>query len=1800
MRSNPLYYIAPSAISITPNANNSANDLAVYIAQNAKIKVYEPTINDLDTVDAAYQEWTLSGRNRRLADATGNVPYTIYARLRKVTNWSDAANVSAAHEDAYLVFAPQTWDEDAGEYKDPYVLSPNTSASGGMSTTDRRGRQHTWQPIPTRQAAEGRAQYWWVKLGTVSKSVNNVRTVDLDTGILGTDEYNAEWQQEADTLPLRVVLGSTIDGEDMGQAPYVAWGKSVALAAHLVEGWDSAVDGRVERWTITRNTGEAESDAAWNYPDDSSSDSSSSSSEPDPADARRMPGGQAVLSHLRSGTDDFAGAVAATFTVTAWGYEGTGSSELTPLAVGIITVYAETVERYELALDTNVVNYNPQTNAYTPVEGVGLRIRGTAQDGVVFYLSQAQITAAGLVVVYAPVNASEEDEVEVVFVNGRGVIPTEAFASRQNVSVRLLNAGDVELSRQVVAFIRDGEDSREREWIFLRSAEPITFGTQEHPYPASIRGGQVNPTGAATGEDTDSSQDGWVPQGWWDDMLGTSAEYPYEYCSYRDYNGNNSDSSSSDDSSGNWGPFTEPKLWGHFGQNGTNAVRINLDNQADIISLDSEGKVRFARTVVVRANIYNGSTVATSGVTKHSSLTPANLTIGGCVPTVSAVTSGTVTITWAFTKGIAAAAATKEISLVYKGETYTAVFSLGTTDADAVWQVVPNPSTVKFSLDTSTNTLSPASQSLKCGYTRQTGSGTDYVSEAAVTNGQIIHDGTSTGLYLYYRALNNDVWGNWVTYPSAGLTVAAVTTVQAYEFCISSSTSYGNVADANIIDRETAPVIKDGTNGDAGAAGDTPMQAYQWNQSPTVAPTLPTNGNYDNGWTATAPPRPTTAGKYYLWMTQCIKSVSSSGIATYTNWSTAVRISGDDGGEGAAGKDGWTVFVSPNPLIIEQNINDPSDFGFSPSNPLYIDFTARCGDAAATVGTVTATGYSALGLTMSSYTSGNHRLRITAYNKVGGKYVSSGKITCSVPLSYGGRSVTMTVVLSVGVNLLGEWESKIIGDAEISIARKISYAATGEQVDTIETIGTYIRSSSENISTLQENVGELSENVTSIEQTTTGISLAVSQQSKLNENFIRHSSLASLPWIDAEWVRYINYGNTQAHAALHTFHGTTLTATTVYDSTERPIAILSTYVSRALGGLPSAVSAIQTVSVSNNSVYTFSIWARRVAYWGSPSLGLFVNNMTDVSAQAYNSSGTVDSSVTITTSTASSGYVSFTPQDNDWHLYVLVFKATANSITAQIRGWGTAAGNFGDWHLTRPCIRLGNGITTATYRQWTQTAGTNLFANPTFTRSGHYVPSWTVVASVTAATGAVSYRYNGSEVTVDEITPMAMERFWSTSQFNNSLFMGGSVAAVMISLSAPLRSNSTMLFRQAFTPALGSTLRGSTLVFSAYVKRARSWDQMTYTINSDAVVRTLGIGLQGSYISAVASAAADNSTKVQVGDVETFESDDITYKMVRFAPADAEWHRVWMAFTLNADAATYGFELAFRVNVIYGGVGDDWVVTKPKLEIGSLPTAWVDYTGDEIKTVLKQAGIDIDAMNVDIRGENISLEGTVTANDGFGIGLDGSMYANNGTFAGIVRTKMQVVTPANAADKLSDKTDFVIMDDLHITGTYDYLIPNQCPAGVQTDILKTGAAVLFDRDDGLFSDPIQIHLPFIYPYDYPGNTMTFEAAFKLAYDDDTAYWAEVLRARSFVGAVVEIVNQMGSLENIALCGIKDSGSFPSNPWVLWNLPYGGAIRLECVRETSGGSSSTFIDKVYWRVVGYTTGISIPLAAVQAQ
>ena len=127
MRTSPIHYIAPSAISITPNANGSQRDLAVYIARNTKIRVCYQPISELGYNNANYKEWSLRGRNRRLAE--WGVPYTIYARLNKTDQ-----------DDGYLVFSKQIRDS-SGEWRDPYILTPNTSTTSAVRLTGADGQK---------------------------------------------------------------------------------------------------------------------------------------------------------------------------------------------------------------------------------------------------------------------------------------------------------------------------------------------------------------------------------------------------------------------------------------------------------------------------------------------------------------------------------------------------------------------------------------------------------------------------------------------------------------------------------------------------------------------------------------------------------------------------------------------------------------------------------------------------------------------------------------------------------------------------------------------------------------------------------------------------------------------------------------------------------------------------------------------------------------------------------------------------------------------------------------------------------------------------------------------------------------------------------------------------------------------------------------------------------------------------------------------------------------------------------------------------------------------------------------------------------------------------------------------------------------------------------------------------------------------------------------------------------------------------------------------------------------------------
>lgn len=313
-RSSKVHYIAPSAISILPNANGTSSDLAVYVARGTKIKVYSPAAG-IDMEDTTYQEWSLRGRNRHLAE--GSKPYTIYARLSKTMK-----------EDGYLVFAPQKKNAVSGKWGDKY----SCITTDGLSQITRNDGTKARVADP---------DYWYIRLGEVSlPDGNDKRTVDLDTGIVGTDQYNMDWALNPDNPELHVELDCKIDSKDAGQSPIVPLGKALVLTS-LLKGKASIVD-TLDHWTIERSTGDDKSDASW--PDATRASSFART-------------GIITLAHDKEEGDDFNGTVVAVFTVRAWGRpeeeaagtraggsgtgSGTGTTEYVELASERISVMTQ-------------------------------------------------------------------------------------------------------------------------------------------------------------------------------------------------------------------------------------------------------------------------------------------------------------------------------------------------------------------------------------------------------------------------------------------------------------------------------------------------------------------------------------------------------------------------------------------------------------------------------------------------------------------------------------------------------------------------------------------------------------------------------------------------------------------------------------------------------------------------------------------------------------------------------------------------------------------------------------------------------------------------------------------------------------------------------------------------------------------------------------------------------------------------------------------------------------------------------------------------------------------------------------------------------------------------------------------------------------------------------------------------------------------------------------------------------------------------------------------------------------------
>ena len=299
-----------------------------------------------------------------------------------------------------------------------------------------------------------------------------------------------------------------------------------------------------------------------------------------------------------------------------------------------------------------------------------------------------------------------------------------------------------------------------------------------------------------------------------------------------------------------------PTVWG---QDGADAIFIDLDNEMDAIPCDSTGKVTVATTLVTYARLYRGSAIINDGLTAPVA---ANCKLGSVTPTITPQQDGAYKLEWVFAVNtqLSADRLTASIAIGYASKSYPAVFTANVVKSGApgvspaIYQLLLSQNDASFARNSS-NQLTPASISVRCGYTKN-------------YNGSIVkHDGDQAsdlqnidGTYnILYRAIAaNGSPGNWAWMKDLSssnfyLVIPNSTTNTAYEFILTTANSASAVAESNIFDRETLPINKDGLNG---APGESALIIDLDNEQDAF-------GTKADGKIAAAVSRETTASMFY-------------------------------------------------------------------------------------------------------------------------------------------------------------------------------------------------------------------------------------------------------------------------------------------------------------------------------------------------------------------------------------------------------------------------------------------------------------------------------------------------------------------------------------------------------------------------------------------------------------------------------------------------------------------------------------------------------------------------------------------------------------------------------------------------------------------------------------------------------------------------------------------------------------------------------------------------------------------------
>lgn len=331
---------------------------------------------------------------------------------------------------------------------------------------------------------------------------------------------------------------------------------------------------------------------------------------------------------------------------------------------------------------------------------------------------------------------------------------------------------------------------------------------------------------------------------------------------------------------------------GQDGQDGTSPIFADLDNEMEGIALKSDGTTRAAVTCETNASMWFGTTPLTissieitppTGMTAEKTASTGNIKIK--IPAGTFVEeTNEIAIKVKTTYGGVEYA--RDLKFTIAGVRAGSNGSNGANGQDGndgddavLYRLIPSVTSIKKDKDGNYSV-----SSVTCARYVQVGSG----AMKTTTDGSlkyVIDGGTETSY-------------------SSAIATSRITKTLEFRFYVN------NV----IVDRETIPLIVDGTNGtngtngQDGAPGSFVEYRFAVNGSTSKAPDLSKTSRTPSGWTTT---QPAVGTLQYLWLTKAL--INGNGTLN-GSWSDPVRITpydgqdGVDGSDGADGQDGKNAF----------------------------------------------------------------------------------------------------------------------------------------------------------------------------------------------------------------------------------------------------------------------------------------------------------------------------------------------------------------------------------------------------------------------------------------------------------------------------------------------------------------------------------------------------------------------------------------------------------------------------------------------------------------------------------------------------------------------------------------------------------------------------------------------------------------------------------------------------------------------------------------------------------------------------